>query len=226
MAGSECGSAKHRLPPDGPLPAHPQVCDPGSISASAGQRSRTTAERSTSRCVTAAPTSSTPAATSRRRSSAMPLHVHQVAVVREPELHQEQQLRAARVDDRVVAELLSSPAASSSEAGRCSSNGGSVLTPRKPTLARLGDHLEVASTPSPMRTSAPRSLRPASERGDGHDRVQRVARPGPCARCGRLVRELAVPAGEHHAVALADVLERAARAMPSGTRIAVTQPAA
>ena len=39
-----------------------------------------------------------------------PLHIHQMGVVGEPQLHHEQQLGTARVDDRVVAELLQQPA--------------------------------------------------------------------------------------------------------------------
>ena len=56
VAGSECGSEKQRLPPSVPTSRTRRFATCRSIAASAGSRSRTSGERSSSRCVTVAPT--------------------------------------------------------------------------------------------------------------------------------------------------------------------------
>ena len=58
VAGSECGSEKQRFPPSVPTSRTRRFATCRSIAASAGSRSRTSSERSSSRCVTVAPTTS------------------------------------------------------------------------------------------------------------------------------------------------------------------------
>ena len=113
MRVGEAGAAQR------PRTTYTEVRDLRSISASAGHRSRTAGDRSISRWVADAPIGH-PAVRSDAPQLGDALDVDEVRERREAELHDEQKLGAARVEDSLVAVILEKRLASSTVVGSCS----------------------------------------------------------------------------------------------------------
>src|SRR5919106_830607 len=92
-----------------------------------------------------------------------PLHVDEMAVLGKPELHEQQQLRPAGIQDRVVAVALQELSRLLEGGRRMDLEGGKRHAATGVVSERTS---RAASTPSPTETSTPRSAspRPSAER--------------------------------------------------------------
>ncbi len=194
-----------------------------SIAASAGRRSRTSGERSSSRWVVVAPMREVAV----RRGDAAQLRdafeVDEVVEGREAELHQQEQLRAAAVEQRLVAVLDEQRRGLLDRAGPVQVERGKghgavaaagrarMSSGRLDAGADLDRHAEVREG--------------AADRGEPDDRVERPRRRRPCGRCGRGCRRPARPRSSRRS-ARGSGARTCSWVRPSGTVIAVTQAAA
>ena len=182
VAGSECGSEKQRFPPSVPTSRTRRLATPRSIVARAGSRSWTTAERSSSRCVTAAPTTSVPFSARTPRKLLDALEVDEVAERGEAELEQQEQLGTAAVERGVLA-------VTRRELRRLLERARAVQLEGRQrhamTGARLREHLQRGLDPvADLHGDAEVGER-AADRQQTRRRGRATAPSAPCGRCGR-----------------------------------------